>query len=51
MVERDRRDQERTVAPLCKAEDAIVIDSTALGLDGVVDRIIRKIRVKMTEIQ
>ena len=33
--ERDRRDQSRTVSPLVPAEDAIVIDSTALSADEV----------------
>ncbi|MFQ5849094.1 MAG: (d)CMP kinase [Candidatus Binatia bacterium] len=50
MVERDRRDKERTVAPLCKAEDAIVIDSTSIGVDAVVRRIMREIKKKMAEI-
>ena len=33
--ERDARDQSRTVSPLVPAEDAIVIDSTALAADEV----------------
>ena len=33
--ERDARDQSRTVSPLVPAEDAIVIDSTALSADEV----------------
>lgn len=36
MRERDRRDQERAVAPLRPAADAWVLDSTDLGLDEVV---------------
>lgn len=32
---RDKRDMERTVAPLKPAEDAYIIDSSALGIDGV----------------
>ena len=35
--ERDARDRERAAAPLKPADDAIVIDSTALGLDDVVE--------------
>ena len=33
--QRDARDQSRTVSPLVRAEDAIVIDSTALSADEV----------------
>ena len=36
--ERDARDRARAAAPLRPAEDAIVIDSTGLGLDDVVDK-------------
>lgn len=35
VVERDRADQSREHAPLCKAEDAIVIDSTAMDIEEV----------------
>lgn len=45
--ERDRRDRDRTVAPLRRAEDAIAIDSTHIGVDGVVDRIMDEIKRKM----
>jgi len=37
---RDQRDKERQHAPLCQAEDAIVIDSTTLRADEVVDRML-----------
>ena len=40
MVERDRRDRTRAVAPLRAAGDAVVVDSTALTIDEVVDRIV-----------
>src|SRR5690606_18956234 len=33
MLERDRRDQDRAVAPLCVAEDATVLDTTTLDAD------------------
>jgi CMP/dCMP kinase len=36
---RDKLDSEREVAPLRKAEDAVVIDTTSLSIDEVVDRI------------
>ena len=43
VVERDRLDSQRTVAPLRPAEDAMVIDTDPLDLDQVVDRILRHI--------
>jgi len=40
MVERDRRDSTRKVAPLAVASDAVVIDTTRLDLQQVVARIV-----------
>ncbi|MCK5540231.1 MAG: (d)CMP kinase [Deltaproteobacteria bacterium] len=40
IARRDRADSSRTQAPLCKAEDAILIDSTDLDIEGVSQRII-----------
>lgn len=37
---RDDRDMNREVAPLCPADDAVVIDSTTLSVDDVVNRIL-----------
>ena len=37
---RDQRDRSRTVAPLAPAGDAIVIDTSALGIEDVVDRMV-----------
>jgi cytidylate kinase len=37
---RDRRDAERAVAPLRPAPDAVVIDSTTLDIDAVVERVV-----------
>jgi len=39
--ERDRTDEEREEAPLRKADDAVLIDSTALSIEEVVERIVR----------
>jgi len=36
VVERDRRDSDRAVAPLRQAEDAVVVDTTNMGLEEVV---------------
>ena len=47
MDERDRRDKERAVAPLRRADDATLIDSSHLSIDEVVDRIMEEIRDKV----
>jgi cytidylate kinase len=39
LVLRDERDTNRTTAPLRKADDAVELDSTHLGIDAVVARI------------
>lgn len=39
IVERDKSDVERTIAPLCKAEDAILVDTSLLNADEVVAEI------------
>jgi cytidylate kinase len=36
LAERDRRDQARATAPLRPADDALVLDTSALGLDAVI---------------
>jgi len=48
MVERDRRDQERALAPLRRAEDAMAIDSTGQTVDQVMERIMHEIKKKMS---
>jgi len=49
MEERDKRDRERDLAPLRKAEDAVAIDSSAVDTDGVAERVIQAIRNKALE--
>lgn len=44
--ERDKRDQERTVAPLKPADDAICVDTDRLSIDQVVEQIVSEIRQK-----
>ncbi|NIO06970.1 MAG: (d)CMP kinase [Deltaproteobacteria bacterium] len=51
MHERDRRDKERLLSPLRKAEDAIVVDSTSMGVESVLAKIIKEVKNKMAEIQ
>jgi len=46
---RDRRDKERAIAPLRKADDAMLVDSTALSVTAVVDRILQEIDAKSNE--
>jgi cytidylate kinase len=42
MAVRDERDRSRAVAPLLPAPDAMVLDSTALSIDEVVEAIVRE---------
>lgn len=44
LEERDARDRSRSVAPLVPAPDSQVLDSSALSIDEVVDRIVRWFR-------
>lgn len=44
--ERDKRDSERDLAPLRKAEDALAIDSSSLAADAVRERVMSEIRKK-----
>jgi cytidylate kinase len=40
IAERDRRDASRAVAPLRPADDAVIVDSTAMTIDAVVARVL-----------
>lgn len=42
--ERDARDRGRSVAPLCAADDAVIVDSTAMSIDEVLDRVLEEVR-------
>ena len=44
MKDRDHKDFSRAAGPLKKAEDAIVIDSTGLTVEGTVDKIMKYIK-------
>ena len=46
MEERDRRDSERELAPLRRADGALVVDSSSLDAEAVAQRVIREIRSK-----
>ena len=45
--ERDFRDRNRAVAPLRPADDALVIDSTSLSIDEVVNKILTLVTLKL----
>lgn len=47
--ERDRADTQRAIAPLAKADDAIVVDSSEMDLEAVVDHCIRLISEQLTK--
>jgi cytidylate kinase len=46
MLERDKRDSERDLAPLSKAADAIAIDSSALDAEALAQKVMQEIREK-----
>jgi len=44
---RDRQDSTRELSPLTQADDAVVIDSTSLSLDEVIDAVIALVRQRI----
>lgn len=49
IVERDRRDEERAVAPLKPAPDARIIDTTAMSIQEVVDTVLAHLRSALSD--
>jgi cytidylate kinase len=49
IARRDKIDSEREIAPLKKAEDAVEIDTTSMGIEDVVDQIMGLVRERMEE--
>lgn len=47
--ERDARDRNRPVAPLRPAEDALLLDSTSMSIDDVVEKALQFIESKLAE--
>ncbi len=41
---RDKRDQERTTAPLKKADDAFYLDSSDLSIEKVIEEVLKKVQ-------
>jgi len=48
--ERDHRDRTRSVAPLVPAVDALIIDSTAMDVDEVVEKVMDVVRSKYPQL-
>jgi cytidylate kinase len=44
LARRDQNDSNRTLAPLCKADDAVEIDTTEMTIQEVVDKVIEVVR-------
>lgn len=49
MRARDERDTSRVVAPLARAEDAVLVDSSSMTLDAVIDTMLAEVRRRETE--
>ena len=47
LIQRDRSDLERKVAPLKHAPDALLIDTTSLSIEEVVERLLRECRKRI----
>jgi cytidylate kinase len=47
LADRDRSDTTRTASPLMQAEDAIVLDTTGLPIEEVVDRVLAAVAAKL----
>ena len=49
IAERDERDRKREVSPLIAADDALVLDTTAMNIDQVVQRVLEHLRACLAE--
>ena len=47
IIERDERDMNREVSPLKQAEDAVLVDSSEMGIDDVVNAILNVYKEKV----
>ena len=47
IVDRDERDMNRAVSPLKKAEDAVLVDSSEMGIDEVDESILSVYRKRV----
>ena len=51
LAERDRRDSTRPVAPLRRAEDAVLLDTTTLSFEEQVGEIVRLVRLRLPHLE
>jgi CMP/dCMP kinase len=51
MEERDKRDSQRDIAPLRKADDALALDSSGLSADGVAEKVLQLIKSESSKIK
>ena len=47
----DARDRGRSVSPLRAADDAVVVDTTSMALDAVVERVLEVLRTAFPEVK
>jgi cytidylate kinase len=47
IAERDERDRTRSTAPLVASEDAVLLDSTGMSVDAVVERVLTIVRERL----
>lgn len=47
IIERDERDMNRAIAPLKQAEDAVLVDSSDIGIEEVVEKLLAIIKEKL----
>ena len=47
IIERDERDMNREISPLKQAEDAVLVDSSEMGIDDVVNAILNVYKEKV----
>ncbi len=50
LVERDEQDSARSVAPLRPAEDAVIIDTTNLRIEEVLEKVLRLVQERMRKV-
>lgn len=48
IAQRDRIDSNRKASPLVIPDDAVVVDSSEMGIDAVVERVMAEIRARLT---
>ena len=47
IIERDERDMNREISPLKQADDAVLVDSSEMGIDDVVNAILNVYKEKV----